>query len=215
MSGPLPPQTTPPAAGALAGDPPAGLAPLLSRHSLGARHLAEPAPDDTALAWALAAAQRAPDHGGLRPWRLLAIRGAAREALAALFEAAARDAGKTAEEAAEDGRRAAAAPLTLALLARLDAGHPLAPAHEQWIAVGAALANLLNALHAQGWAGKMLSGAKVRAPRVQAAFCGPGEQLVGWIVLGTPTRTPRARTPAPQASGASAAVLLQDWQPPA
>lgn len=209
------PAGPPPASGeALAAEPPAGLALLLGRHSLGARHLAEPAPDDTALAWALAAARRAPDHGGLRPYRLLAIRGPARAALGALFAAAARDAGKPPEDADEDGRRAAAAPLTLALLARLDPGHPLAPAHEQWMAIGAALANLLNALHAQGWAGKMLSGGKVRSPRVQAAFCGPGEQLVGWIVLGRPTRPPRARTPGRPAAEAPPEPLLQDWQPP-
>lgn len=51
----------------------------------------------------------------------------------------------------------------------------------------------MNAAHLMGFAGKMLSGAKVRNPHVAAAFCGHGEQLVGWIALGTATRPPASR----------------------
>ena len=79
------------------------------------------------------------------------------------------------------------------------------PAHEQWVAVGGALTNFLNAAHLLGYAGKMLSGAKVRHPDVVAAFCAPGETLVGWVALGTPDRALRARPP--KAAGA----VLVDW----
>jgi hypothetical protein len=64
----------------------------------------------------------------------------------------------------------------------------------------------MNAAHLLGYAGKMLSGHKARHPRVQAAFCGPGETLVGWITLGTPQREVRGR-----AREVDPAQLLRDW----
>lgn len=171
--------------------PPAPLAALLSRYSLGVRHLAEPGPTDEELQWMVQAALRAPDHGGLVPFRLVLVRGDARERLAQLFEQHARARGKDADSIALERERALRAPLTVAVLARIDLGHPLVPAHEQWMCVGGAITNLLNAAHALGYAGKMLSGDKARGEAIRQAFCQSGESLVGWIALGTATRDPR------------------------
>jgi len=181
---------------------------LLGRYSVGARNLAEPGPDDAQLALMAQAALRAPDHGGLVPFRFSVIRGAGRLAFADLLQRAAADAGKSAEAAQIDRERALRVPLTLAVIARIDLGHPLAPEHEQWAAVGGAIAYLLAAAQALGFAGKMLSGAKVRAPRVVAAFCEPGETLLGWIDLGTPQRPPQAKHGKPDG-----AALLRTWPP--
>ncbi len=161
---------------------------LLSRHSLGIKHLAEPGPDDVQIRTMVAAALRAPDHGELVPWRLAVVRGAAREQLAELFVAHARTKGKDAAGIAIERERALKAPLTVAVIARIDLGHPLVPAHEQWMCVGGAITNFLNAVHAHGFAAKMLSGDKARAPQIAQAFCEPGETLAGWISVGTPTR---------------------------
>jgi len=166
---------------------------LLGRHSQGIKHLSEPGPDEAQLLTMVQAALRAPDHASLVPYRFRAVRGAQREALAGLFAQAARDAGKDEASAELDAERARHAPVTVALVARIDMGHPLVPAHEQWAAVGGALANFLNAAHALGFAGKMLSGAKARDPRIVAAFCAPGETLVGWVALGTAMRDVAAR----------------------
>lgn len=179
---------------------------LLARHSLGGKHLVEPGPDDAQLTLMVQAALHAPDHAELAPFRFKIVRGEARQQLARLFEQAARDAGKDDEGAALDAERAARAPLTVALLARIDLGHPLVPAHEQWVAVGGALANFMNAAHLLGFAGKMLSGAKVRHPAIQAAFCDAGETLVGWIALGTAQRPPKSRAPKARAED-----LWKDW----
>jgi nitroreductase len=145
------------------------------------------------------AALRAPDHAGLVPFRFKAVMGPARERLAELFEQAARAAGKDDASARIDGERALRAPVTVAVVARIDLGHPIVPAHEQWAAVGGAIANFLNAAHALGFAGKMLSGAKARSPILTAAFCEPGETLVGWIAVGTAARPigPREGKPGP------------------
>jgi nitroreductase len=171
--------------------PPPALAALLSRHSQGIRHLREPGPDDTQLRTMAAAALRAPDHAQLTPFRFCVVRGAARERLARLFAQAARAAGKDEAGVALDAERAAAAPVTVAVLARIDPGHPLVPAHEQWVALGGALTNFLNAAHLLGFAGKMLSGAKARDPTIVEAFCASGETLVGWVALGSATREPK------------------------
>lgn len=179
---------------------------MTRRHSLGIKHLAEPGPDDHALAAMAAAALKAPDHAELAPFRFSVIRGAARERLAALFAQAAREAGKDEAGALLDAERARRAPVSVALIARIDLGHPLVPAHEQWIAVGGALANYLNAAHALGYAGKMLSGAKVRDPLLAQAFCKAGETLVGWIALGSATRPPSSRAPK-----AAAGDVWSDW----
>ncbi|KAB2868124.1 MAG: nitroreductase [Burkholderiaceae bacterium] len=182
---------------------------LLTRQSVGARHLVEPGPDDAALRLMCEAALRAPDHGALVPFRFAVVRGAARAQLAALFEQAARDAGKGDADARIDAERAQRAPLTLAVLARIDLGHTLVPAHEQWACVGGALTNLLNAAHALGFGGKMLSGAKVRSPVLQRAFCEAGETLVGWVALGTP-----AASPARQPRKLAADAVLREWSGP-
>lgn len=177
---------------------------LLARHSLGGKHLREPGPDDAALALMARAAARAPDHAGLQPLRFVVVRGAARLRLADLFEQAARDAGKDDAAVAIERERALQVPVTVALVARIDAGHPLVPAHEQWCAVGGALANFLNAAHGLGYAGKMLSGHKVRRPAVQQAFCGAGETLLGWVTLGTAVKPVAGRSQARAAD-------LSDW----
>ena len=178
---------------------------LLSRHSVGPKHLVEPGPDAAQLQQMVEAALRGPDHGELVPFRFLWVGGAARERMASLFAAAARRAGKDEAGAALDAERALRPPVTVALVARIDMGHPQVPAHEQWACVGGALANFLNAAHLLGYGAKMLSGAKVRDADIVAAFCGPGETLLGWIALGTPIKPGRAsRKPA-------AGTVLQRW----
>jgi len=163
---------------------------LLGRYSVGPRHLQEPGPSDEELALMVQAALRAPDHGELLPFRFKLVRGEARARMAELFAAAARQAGKDEAGAALDAERALLPPVSVAVVARIDLGHPQVPAHEQWACVGGAIANFLSAAHLLGFGGKMLSGAKVRDPAICAAFCAPGETLLGWITLGTPSRKP-------------------------
>ena len=90
---------------------------LLSRQSVGARHLVEPGPDDDALRTMSEAALRAPDHGALVSFRFAVVRGATRRRLAALFEQAARAARKSEADARVDAERAQRAPVTVAMLA--------------------------------------------------------------------------------------------------
>lgn len=179
---------------------------LLGRYSVGPKHLLEPGPSPEELELMARAALRAPDHGELVPWRFKVVRGAARQRMAELFAEAARAAGKGEEGAQMDAERALRPPVSVAIVARIDLGHPQVPAHEQWVALGGALAQFMSAAHLLGYGGKMLSGAKVRNPQIAAAFCEPGETLVGWLALGTPAKRPEGaqRRPGPQ-------EVLQLW----
>lgn len=179
---------------------------LLSRQSVGIKHLAEPGPGDAELRRMADAALRAPDHAGLVPFRFAVVRGAARARLAELFAQAARAAGKDEAGAALDAERAQRAPVTVAVIARQDPGHPQVPVHEQWACLGGALSYFLLAAHLMGYGGKMLSGGKVRDAAIQAAFCRPGEQLVGWVALGTPLGSPARRLDKPRATD-----VIGDW----
>lgn len=189
----------------MAGAGPDLLQALLGRHSVGPKHLVDPGPDEAQLQRMVEAALRGPDHGELVPFRFKWVGGEARERMATLFSAAARRAGKDEAGAMLDAERALRPPVTVALVARIDMGHPLVPAHEQWACVGGALANFLNAAHLLGYGAKMLSGAKVRDADIVAAFCEPGETLLGWVALGTPVKPGRpSRKP-------DAAAVLQRW----
>lgn len=161
---------------------------LLNRYSLGGKYLSAPGPSDSELEQIIEAALRAPDHCDLVPFRVAAVAGASRERLANLFESYARSSGKNEESCQIERERALSTPLSLAVIGRIDMNHPIVPAHEQWISVGGAITNMLNAIHMLGYAGKMLSGGKVRDKAIIDAFCGPGEVLVGWLVVGTPVR---------------------------
>lgn len=166
---------------------------LLSRHSTGPRWLVEPAPSQDELQQAIACALRAPDHGQFVPWRAALVTPAQRDALGERFAEFARAVGKSDEEVDTERARAHKGPALVAWVAKVIPGIPEVPAHEQWITVGGALTNFLNALHLMGYGAKTLSGRKCQHPAVRDAFCGPDEALVAFICAGTPTKLGVAR----------------------
>ena len=165
-----------------------GLELLLSRQSLGGKHLTEPGLNASQLQLLAAAALRSPDHGSLTPFRLCVVQGEAKHQLAQLFENYARDQGKDEAGCQMEKARALQAPTTIALIAKISSNHESIPAHEQWITVGGALMNMLNVIHMLGFAGKMLSGQKTQNLAIQKAFCEDGETLIGWLSIGTPQK---------------------------
>ena len=180
---------------------------LLTRHSVGPKHLALPAPTEEQMWLALCAALRAPDHGKLIPYRFVLIPDEARPVLGELFADFARRCGKSGQEISVEHERAMRGPLLLAFVARIENDHPRVSPHEQWLAAGGALANFLTALHLMGFAAKVLSGRKAADPAIQAAFCEPGETLVGWIAAGTASQTPHPR------ENDNPDAILRRWQP--
>lgn len=166
---------------------------LLTRHSVGPRHVTDPGPDEAELRLALRAAMRAPDHHGLKPYRFVLIGPERRDDLARLFEAFARRQRKSEDDIRKEGERARNGPALIAMVARIQEDHPQVPPREQWMCAGGALTNLLNALHFLGYGAKMLSGKKAADPAIAEELCAAGETLIGWIVIGTPKVAPHSR----------------------
>lgn len=171
---------------------------LALRYSVGPKYLGEPAPSRDELWRAAGVAMRAPDHGGLRPFRFVRVAAHQRERLGELFALDARRRGRDAAEIEQARRRAHNGPALLGLILRSStppggqAGHDV-PVQEQLLSAGAGLMNFLNALHLMGFGAKVLSGASIRDPDLQRAFCDDGETLLAWIVTGTPTRAAHAK----------------------
>lgn len=186
------------------------LDPLLSRQSSSA--LEDPAPQGADLDLILDAGLRAPDHGRLRPWRFVLIRGDARLTFSDCLVAAARD--RQAPQAQIDRIRAwpLRTPLLIGLGAQIRAGHAI-PEIEQLLSAGAAAMNMLNALHMLGYAGMWVTGANTYDPTVNAAlgFQAPN-RLIGFLAVGT------AKTPPPDAAGPAARperlAHVVDWSGP-
>ena len=155
---------------------------LLSRSS--PWPLTEPAPPDSVLNLAFDAALRAPDHGQLRPWRFVIVRGAARDALGEVFAQAA----LIRDPEANAGRfraKAHAAPVIIALGVHSVSGHKV-PEIEQTMAVAAGAMNLLNALHILGYGGFWASGANTYDTHVRHALgFAPTDRLAGFLYVGT------------------------------
>jgi nitroreductase len=180
---------------------------LALRYSVGPKYLAPPGPGAAQWARAAALALRAPDHGNLRPFRFVVVSDSQRIALAELFATGAQQRGQTAEEVERARARAFNGPGLVALIARVRDDVPDVPPHEQWLCVGAALMNFMNALHLMGFGAKALSGASVSDPAVRAAFCGPGERLANWVIAGRPVRASHPK------AGAEASAAISGWRP--
>ncbi|MCL7744299.1 nitroreductase [Guyparkeria hydrothermalis] len=174
---------------------------LIDRHSTPATCLVEPAPDDDTLQRILQAAESAPDHGGLHPWRFLVIDGEALERLGELFVEAMRTKDPEASEATLERERVRAhrAPMIVAAIAREESGHAKIPEVEQLLAAGSAASQLLLAARAAGFGAIWLTGMRVYDPNVMRGLgLAENERLIGLINIGTikdgaPTRGKRRR----------------------
>ena len=142
---------------------------LLTRRSPG--RLTDPAPDDAALKTMLDAAMRAPDHGRLRPWRFIVLRGEARARLGDLMAEAMRRREPDMPDPALEKERAKPlrAPLIVVVAASLVEGHKI-PAVEQLLAAGAAAQNLQLAAHALGFGTVWRTGAPAYDPYVKQSL---------------------------------------------
>jgi nitroreductase len=161
---------------------------LLSRVSVHPQLLGAPAPTAADLDAILDAGLRAPDHGRLRPWRFVLIRGAARARLGEVFAAAlaARDPGATEPMLQRERARPLSAPLVIAIAAEVRADHPV-PEVEQLLSAGAAAMNMLNAIHALGYGGMWVTGANAYDANVRGALgLSATDRLVGFLYVGTP-----------------------------
>jgi len=161
-----------------------GLSLLLERHSCG--RLVAPAPQGAALENILQAALAAPDHGGLHPWHFILCEGDGRERLGALLAAVAEGRGEGPEAVDKLRQAPLRAPLVAVVVSRA-IDHPKVPVLEQQLSAGCAAMAMQMAAQAQGFGGIWRSGWVMFDARVhQALGLADGEQIVGFVYLGTP-----------------------------
>lgn len=168
---------------------------ITTRHSVAPAFLGDPAPTEPQLRRILEAGAAAPDHGRLRPWRFVVVRGEARVRLGEVFADALleRDPAASAKAIDQERQRPLRAPLVIAVFARIAHQDTKIPEIEQILSTGAAAQNMLLAAHALGYGGKWLTGANAYDARVQAALrAHEGDLLTGFLHLGTVAGTPPA-----------------------
>lgn len=184
----------------IAGDRRAVLSVVLERRSTAA--LSEPAPSAEDLDLILRAAATVPDHGSLRPWRLVVVAGDDRTAFA---EALARSAAELDPEIADEKldktrRKAFVAPLQILIIAS-PVDSPKVPEWEQVASASCTGFAIALAAHALGYGAMWKSVPFTRgAGLVEALALGEREQLLGWVNVGTTgPELPARQDPAPAA----------------
>lgn len=156
--------------------------------------LTDPAPSPEELARLVAAMTSVADHSGLRPWRLIELRGEARTVLGeALAEAAGHP-----EKRDKLIKKAHRAPLVLAVVVSPRKSDKV-PLWEQE-AVASGVAHLLSLLLDEaGWGVIWRTGSHTRSTPLHAAHqLGEAEYLLGWLYIGAvpdQEKRPKPRKP--------------------
>ncbi len=189
---------------------------LLTRSSLAGAFMQAPAPGDAELEQILGAAQRASDHGRLRPWRFFVVRPEQYEVFFdRLAAAATRVSGDPSRYEAnrEKYRLTARAPLLVVAAAKINTAHKV-PAIEQAFAAAGATQLVLNAAHALGYAAYLFSGLGVFDGAFKGEFgLGEADHLLGFICLGTAAGPGKPGPTTAEAIRAGLAQTVSQWTP--
>ncbi len=182
---------------------------ITGRFSVSPKRLVAPGPDAAQLRQMVEAAGCAPDHELLRPWRLIRVAASQREALADVFVRALLERLPAAPPEAQEQSRQKAfrAPELLLAAALLDPLHRDVPESERYVALGAALMNLLLSAHGMGFAAMLTSGHALQTACFAGAFgLSSSERAVCFVSIGTPTEVRRRTRP-------EAHELMTTWLP--
>lgn len=173
---------------------------ILERRTFPPVKLGEPGPDAEQLELLLRAAAAAPDHGLLRPFRLIVVEGEGRHRLGELFAQALAAERPDAPPAELDKQRnnPMRVPLVLLVVLRSQPQHPKIPEIEQIASAAAATQNVLLAARALGFEAKWATGFPTTSQQVAHGLrLAPNERLFAVLYIGT-ARAPHAGVPRPQ-----------------
>jgi nitroreductase len=189
---------------------------LLTRTSLAGAFMTGPAPDDAQLRQILGAAQRAADHGRVRPWRFFVVRPPDYDAFFdRLAAAATRVQGDPAryEMNRDKYRLTARAPLLIVAAAKIDRTQKIAPIEQGFAAAGATQL-VLSAAHALGFAAFLFSGAGVFDPAFKAELgLEATDHLIGFICLGTAAGPGKPGPTAGESVARGLEATVKQWTP--
>jgi nitroreductase len=153
-----------------------------------AKQISGPGPSAEQIARLLEAADRAPDHGRLKPWRFVPVNGAEREIFANAVAEARRDQipAFTDEQMEIEREKIRRSPIILVVGCVVRKDIPKVPEIEQVIAVGAAVENLMLAANDLGIGAMWKTGPAAYSARVKAAVgLAADDHIVAILHLGT------------------------------
>jgi nitroreductase len=186
---------------------------MLARRSIG--RLIEPAPDDDELRRILEAAVAAPDHGELRPWKFVVLRGDAKDAFGEvladsyLARCQAIGASPTDGQLKKERTKLGRAPLVVIVCA-INQHSDEIPWIEQVLSGAAAAENLLLAATALGYASMWRTGPAAYDHRVLHAIgLDDRDAIIGFIYLGTANPGRELPPHEPSLDG-----LVEEWRSP-
>jgi nitroreductase len=188
---------------------------LLSRTSHPGSLMTGPAPTDAELKQILGAAQRATDHGRLRPWRFIVVRPEQyQQFFDRLAAAATRVQGDPARYEVNRNKYELTqrAPLVIVAAAKIEQNHKIAPI-EQIFAAGAAAQLVLSAAHALDYKAFLFSGAGVFDEQFKASLgLDKLDHLIGFICIGKAAVAVKGPTPEESVRDGLARTV-RDWVP--
>jgi nitroreductase len=149
--------------------------------------LTDPAPDTPALELIFASAVRAPDHGRLRPWRFVVVRGAARAHFGELLAGhlARTQPAASAESLQRERDKAFRAPMIIVVAAHVNEAVKIPPI-EQTLSAGVAAGNIMLAAIALGYNAMWKTGGAAYDAEVSRSLgLTSSDAIVGFLYLGT------------------------------
>jgi nitroreductase len=164
---------------------------LLHRRSVSPRVVGDPGPDDAQLDLMFRAGARAADHGSLRPWRFIVVRGDARAALGEVFAKAraARDPSAKEADLARERAKPLRTPVMIALGVHLRKDKAAIRPLDQILATAAAGQNILLAAFALGFGAMWLTGSNCYDALVkQALGLQESDAIAGFLYIGSLTQ---------------------------
>lgn len=180
---------------------------LISRSSVPAKLLVDPAPNAEQLEQILQSAMSVPDHGGLQPFRFLTIQKDARKLLAQVFENAVRQRDPNAGDAyfQKQYQKPLRSPMIIVVVCHLT-DDPKVPKIEQQLSAGCAAQNMMQACHALNFGACWLTGDNAYDDSVKEALgLSFNEQITGFLYVGSMKEEQQG------VERADAAQITQEW----
>lgn len=164
---------------------------LLTRRSVKAANLVEPAPKGLQLDLILQAATRVPDHGKLAPWRIKILHKDGQKKLGDLFAKRFIELNPDANEKQIEHERQRPQRAPLLLVVTLNPVESIkAPLWEQELSVGAVCMNILHAAHMLGFNANWITEWPAFDTEIQREM---GGKIAGFIFIGTAKEKPEER----------------------
>lgn len=168
--------------------------PLLTRRSVKAALLHEPAPNANQLRHILTVATRVPDHGKLAPWRIKVLHAAGQEKLADMVASrfTHRNPDATPQQIEHERKQILRAPLLLVVMYMPQLGR--IPEWEQQLSTGAVCMNIMHAAHELGFGANWLTEWVAYEDTIKTALGGgEGNRIAGFIYIGSYAEKPDDR----------------------